>query len=65
MTTRYHYIVVTIDGDRYFISKDMSYTDNFADVLRFSNRADALEFIQHQNLQSECAQIIELVEPVK
>lgn len=65
MTTRYHYIVVTIGDDKHFISKDMNYTDNFADVLRFSNRADALEFIQHRNLQSKCAQIIELIEPVK
>lgn len=46
MTTNYHYIVVTIGDNKYFINKDMDYTDNFADVLRFDDRNDALDFIR-------------------
>ena len=59
----YFYVVVTIDGNKYFINKDMDYTDNFLDVLRFAAREDALEFIQRRNLQEKNAQVVEIVEP--
>ena len=65
MKTNYHYIVVTIGDSKYFINKDMDYTDNFADVLRFDSRDDALDFIQRRNLQNKAAQVIEIIEPIK
>lgn len=46
----YFYVVVTIDENKYFINKDMNYTDSFSDVLRFAAREDALAFIQRRNL---------------
>lgn len=65
MTTNYHYIVVTIGDNKYFINKDMDYTDNFADVLRFDDRDDALDFICRRNLREKNAQVIEIREPIK
>lgn len=61
----YFYVVVTIDGNKYFINKDMDYTDNFPDVLRFAARDDALDFIQRRNLQEKHAQVVEIMEPRK
>ena len=43
MRTNYHYIVVTIGDNKYFINKDMDYTDDFSNVLRFDSRKDALD----------------------
>lgn len=65
MTTNYHYIVVTIGDNKYFINKDMDYTDNFTDVLRFDDRDDALDFIRSRNLQEKNAQVIEILESIK
>lgn len=65
MTTNYHYIVVTIEDNKYFINKDMDYTDNFTDVLRFDDRDDALDFIRSRNLQEKNAQVIEILESIK
>lgn len=65
MTTNYYYIVVTIGDNEYFINKDMDYTDNFADVRRFDDKADAVDFIQRRNLACKAAQVIEVIEPSK
>lgn len=65
MRTNYHYIVVTIGDNKYFINKDMDYTDDFSNVLRFDSREDALDFIHRRNLQDKDAQVIEIIEPIK
>lgn len=64
MTTNYYYIVVTIGDNEYFINKDMDYTDNFEDVRRFDDKADAVDFIQRRNLACKAAQVIEVMNQV-
>lgn len=64
MNTNYFYIVVTIDGQKCFINKDMDYTDNFSDVLRFDNKDDASDFVSRRGLAKKNAKIIEIVERV-
>lgn len=62
MIENYYYIVVTIDAQKYFINKDMDYTDNFADVLRFCDREEAIDFVKRKRLDKKCAQVIEIVD---
>lgn len=47
MNNQFYYVVVTIDGQNYYINRDMDYTDNFDDVLKFSEYADAEHHIEN------------------
>lgn len=62
MTTSYHYVVVTINGGHYFINKDMDYTDNFNDVLRFEDYDSADDFVKRKNLAEKDARIVEVID---
>lgn len=35
-----------IDGKKYFVNKDMDYTDNFDDVMKFDSEEQAQEHIE-------------------
>ncbi len=45
MSKGFYYIVVTMGNKSYYINKDMDYTDNFDDVLRFDSEELAQEYI--------------------
>ncbi len=46
MSRGFYYIVVEIDGKKYFVNKDMDYTDNFDDVMKFDSEEQAQEHIE-------------------
>lgn len=46
MSRGFYYIVVEIDGKKYFVNKDMDYTDNFDDVMKFDSEEQAQEYIE-------------------
>lgn len=46
MSKGFYYIVVTLGTERYFVNKDMDYTDNFDDVMRFDTDKQAQEHIE-------------------
>ena len=60
-TGTYCYIVVTVSGHKCFINKDMDYSDNFDDVLKFCSKDDARDFIAKQNLSDKNPQIINYI----
>ena len=57
----FYYIVVDINGKRLFIAKDMSYTDNFSNVMKFNFNKDAEDFIIGHNLHEKNAIIIKRI----
>ena len=46
MNKGFYYIVVTLGTEIYFVNKDMDYTDNFDDVIRFDTAEQAQEHIE-------------------
>ena len=46
MSRGFYYIVVEIDCIKYFVYKDMDYTDNFDDVMKFDSEEQAQEHIE-------------------
>lgn len=58
MDRNFFYIVVTIGGQKYFINRDMDYSDNFEDVLKFELREIAEDHILKHRLTGKNAEIL-------
>lgn len=57
----FYYIVIDIDGERYYINNDLDLTDNFDTVRKFQSREDAEGFVARH--YSEANTIILMFEP--
>ena len=53
----FYYVVVEIGGKKYYINKDMDYSDDYDTVLRFDSEELAKDFIEKRNLESKMAKV--------
>ena len=53
----FYYVVVEIGGKKYFINKDMDYTEDYDTVLRFESEALAQDFIEKRDLSLKQAKV--------
>lgn len=54
----FYYVVVEIGGKKYFINKDMDYTEDYDTVLRFESEDLAQDFIERRKLQEKMAKVL-------
>ncbi len=57
----FFYITVKIRGKKYFVNKDMDYTDSFNNILEFSSFDDAENYII-EKLSDKDTNILEYIE---
>lgn len=62
MKKTFYYIVVTIDGMRYFIDHDLDYTDSFEKVYQFPTSGAAEDFIIRHKLTGKEAKVMQYVQ---
>ena len=58
MQKDFYYVVVEIGGKKYFINKDMDYTEDYDTVLRFESEDLAQDFIERRKLQEKMAKVL-------
>ena len=53
----FYYVVVEIGGKKYYINKDMDYSEDYDTVLRFESEDLANDFIEKRDLMSKMAKV--------
>ena len=57
----FHYIVVTILNNQYFINKDNDFVHSFSNVKEFNSQEEAEQYVEDNNLNEINANVIEYI----
>lgn len=57
MKKDFYYVVVEIGGKKYYINKDMDYSEDYDTVLRFESEDLANDFIEKRDLNAKAAKV--------
>ena len=58
MKKDFYYVVVEIGGKKYYINKDMDYSEDYDTVLRFESEALANDFIKDRDYSDKTVVIL-------